>query len=79
MSKKKKMQRVEGSNTLYRNESGAIVNTDTPGFTAYIKKRNATRASEEQLSSLTAQLIDAKDEIEQLKELVKKALEIKQS
>jgi len=77
MPKKNPLVRVEGSNTLYRTESGSIVNTDQASFNAYIKKRNSHRLQGEQITSLSVQLIEAKNEIEELKELVKQALEIK--
>ena len=77
MPKKNPLVRVEGSNALYRTESGSIVNTDQASFNAYIKKRNSHRLQDEQITSLSVQLLEAKNEIEELKELVKQALEIK--
>ncbi len=77
MSKKNPLVRVEGSNSLYRTQTGSIVNTDEAGFNAYIKKRNSHKYQTEQIGTLTKQLLDAKSEIEELKELVRQALEIK--
>jgi len=77
MPKKNPLVRVEGSNALYRTETGAIVNTDNASFNAYIKKRNSRQLQSEQITSLSSQLLEAKNEIEELKELVKQALEIK--
>jgi hypothetical protein len=34
------MKRVEGESHLYRNDSGAIVNTDTDGYNNYIRMRD---------------------------------------
>jgi hypothetical protein len=79
MPKKNPLVRVEGSNSLYRTQTGSIVNTDDASFNAYIKKRNSHKFQSEQITSLTSQLLDARNEIEELKELVKKALEIKGS
>ena len=33
------MKRVEGEQHLYRNDSGAIVNTDTNGYNNYIRMK----------------------------------------
>ena len=33
------MRRVEGEQHLYRNDSGAIVNTDTNGYNNYIRMK----------------------------------------
>ena len=33
------MRRVEGEQNLYRNDSGAIVNTDTNGYNNYIRMK----------------------------------------
>lgn len=77
MPKKNPLVRVEGSNALYRTETGAIVNTDNASFNAYIKKRNSRQLQSEQITSLSSQLLEAKNEIEELKQLVKQALEIK--
>lgn len=68
------MKRVEGYNNLYRNEIGAIVNTDDSAYLAYKKKRDSANKSVIEIKSLSEQLADAKLEIEELKELVRKAL-----
>ena len=71
------VKRVEGYNHLYRNESGNIVNRDEAGYQAYIKKKTSAKLSKEKMDNLSTELIDAKNEIEELKELVRKALEAK--
>lgn len=73
----KKVKRVEGYNHLYRNESGNIINRDEAGYQAYMKKKNADKLSRERVENLTDELASAKNEIEELKELVRKALEAK--
>lgn len=68
------MLRVEGYNNLYRNESGAIVNTDDPGYLAYKAKRAALADSKTQVNNLGKELTEAKNEINELKELVRELL-----
>ena len=69
------MKRVEGYNGLYRNEEGAIVNTDTSSYEAYKKKRDKIKAKDSTIKDLGSQLEEAKDQIEELKALVQAALE----
>ena len=71
------IKRVEGYNHLYRNESGNIINRDEAGYQAYMKKKMSAQLSKEKMQNLSSELIDAKNEIEELKELVRKALEAK--
>jgi len=61
------MKRVEGYKNLYRNESGAIVNTDKKSYEAYKAKRKASLDKEKELK-------DLKSEINELKELVNQLL-----
>ena len=68
------MKRVEGHTHLYRNEVGAIINKDEHAYSAYVKKRDSLRRKDENISTLSEQLNEAKQEIEKLKELVKLAL-----
>ena len=67
-------KRVQGYNNLYRNESGAIVNTDVTGYNAYKKKRDSSKLKQDQIESLGTQLEDAKNEINELKDLVKQMI-----
>jgi len=71
------MKRVEGHNNLYRNDSGAIVNTDSAGYEAYKAKRNRQRRKDEEIHLLSTELNQAKSEIEELKKLIMLALEDK--
>ena len=73
----KKLLRVEGYNNLYRNEHGNIVNNDEAAYHAYLKKKNSTKIKDEQINSLSTQLLEARSEIEELRELVRKVLEAK--
>ena len=67
-------KRVQGYNDLYRNESGAIVNTDVAGYLSYKKKKQSSKLKQDQIESLGEQLEDAKHEIEELKSLVKQMI-----
>ncbi len=73
----KKLKRVEGYNNLYRNEHGNIINNDEAAYRAYLKKKNSTKIKDEQINSLSAQLQEAKEEMEELRELVRKVLQAK--
>lgn len=68
------MKRVEGYNDLYRNERGAIVNTDKQGYEAYIRRRAASKKKDRKVTSLEEELITTKKELEEIKELVKQLL-----
>ena len=74
---KKKMKRVEGSDALYRTDSGAFVNTDQAALDAYKKKRAASTRKEETINNLSSELQEAKAEISELKEMLRKVLESK--
>ncbi len=67
-------KRVQGYNNLYRNGSGAIINTDITGYVAYKKKRDSSKLKQDQIESLGTQLEDAKNEINELKDLVKQMI-----
>ena len=71
------MKRVEGHSKLYRTDNGAIINTDSVGYSAYIRKRNSAKRQYDDVDILQKQLEEAKSEIQELKELVKKVLEPK--
>ena len=59
---------VEGHKHLYREESGAIVNTDTNGYANYMKAKNAKLTEKRELD-------DLRNEIENLKYQLKQLLE----
>ena len=67
-------KRVQGYNNLYRNEAGAIVNTDQSGYLAYKRKRESSKLKQNQVESLGEQLEDAKKEINELKDLIKQMI-----
>ena len=49
------MKRVEGFKHLFREDSGAIVNTDTNGYQDYVRLRNARRLEKQELSELKSE------------------------
>ena len=60
---------VEGHKNLYRDEkSGAIINTDSHGFSQYKKSRKLKLAQREELD-------DMKKDIEEIKNLLKMIVE----
>ena len=68
------MKKVDGHNSLYRNESGAIVNIDDAGFHAYKKRRAKLQSKDAQINTLGKELIETKKELEEIKELLKEVL-----
>jgi hypothetical protein len=61
------MIRVEGQKNLYRDNSGAIVNTDTEQYNQYVKLRERRKFDKKEIT-------DIKQEIEELKLLLKEVL-----
>ena len=63
------MIRVEGHKNLYRDEkSGAIINTDSHGYSQYKKSRNIKLNQKEEIDSM-------KKDIEEIKNLLKLIVE----
>jgi len=63
------MIRVEGHKNLYRDEkSGAIINTDSHGYSQYKKSRNIKLTQKEEIDSM-------KKDIEEIKNLLKMIVE----
>jgi len=59
------MIRVEGHKNLYRDEnSGAIINTDSHGYSQYKKSRNIRLTQKEEID-------DMKKDIEEIKNLLR--------
>ncbi len=59
---------VEGHVNLYRDESGAIVNTDTSGYNQYMQLKNRRKTEREELNRLRNEIDEIKS---MLKELTK--------
>ena len=63
------MIRVEGHKNLYRDEkSGAIINTDSHGYSQYKKSRNIKLSQKEEIDSM-------KKDIEEIKNLLRLIVE----
>lgn len=58
---------VEGNKHLFRDESGAIVNTDTIGHSQYIRMREDKRKQREEINQL-------KNDISEIKLLLKEII-----
>ena len=61
------MIRVEGQKNLYRDNSGAIVNTDTAQYNQYVRLREKRKLEKKEI-------VEIKQEIEELKSLLKEVL-----
>ena len=63
------MIRVEGHKNLYRDEkSGAIINTDSHGYSQYKKSKNIKLTQKEEIDSM-------KKDIEEIKNLLRMIVE----
>ena len=63
------MIRVEGHKNLYRDEnSGAIINTDSHGYSQYKKSKNIRLTQKEEIDSM-------KKDIEEIKNLLRMIVE----
>ena len=58
------MIRVEGHKNLYRNGSGAIINTDSVEYNQYMKVKNKRQSEKHELQKL-------RSEIDEIKSLLK--------
>ena len=54
------MKRVEGHKHLFREDSGAIVNTDTNGYNQYVKLRTERRRQREEIDGLKQDISEIK-------------------
>ena len=57
---------VEGHKHLFREESGAIINTDTNGYANYMKAKNAKLTEKRELNDLRKELDELKNQLRQL-------------
>lgn len=57
------MQRVEGHKSLYRDQSGAIVNIDTNEYNQYVRLRSDKKQQREEIEEL-------KKDIDEIKSLL---------
>ena len=61
------MIRVEGHKNLYRNDTGAIVNTDTVEYNQYKRLRNKRQSEKNELARLRSEIDDIKEMLKELK------------
>ena len=54
------MKRVEGSKHLFREDSGAIVNTDTTGYNEYVKMRSNRDRQKQELDEMRKDIDEIK-------------------
>ena len=57
---------VEGHKNLYREESGAIVNTDTNGYINYIRAKNKKLTEKREIEDLRNEIDELKNQLRQL-------------
>jgi len=54
------MKRVEGHKHLFREDSGAIVNTDTTEYLQYVKLRSERRKQREEIDQIKTDISEIK-------------------
>ena len=57
---------VEGHKNLYREESGAIVNTDKNGYANYMKAKNTKLTEKREIEDLRNEIDELKNQLRQL-------------
>jgi peptidoglycan hydrolase CwlO-like protein len=61
------MLRVEGHKNLYRNDIGAIVNTDTIEYNQYKRLKNKRQSEKDEIDRLKREIDDIKEMLKELK------------
>jgi len=61
------MLRVEGHKNLYRNDIGAIVNTDTVEYNQYKRLKNKRQSEKDEIDRLKREIDDIKSMLKDLK------------
>ena len=61
------MLRVEGYKNLYRNDNGAIVNTDTVEYNQYIRLKNKRQSEKDEIDRLRSEIDEIKSMLKDLK------------
>jgi len=54
------MIKVEGHKNLYRNDSGAIINTDTSEYNQYMKLKNRRKSEKDEIQRLRTEIDEIK-------------------
>ena len=75
--KKKNLKKVEGKDHLYRTPEGAIINTDSDAYQAHKQRKMSNQRKNDEVKGICEQLNDAKEEIKELKEMIRKLLDAK--
>ena len=57
---------VEGHKNLYREESGAIINTDKNGYANYMKAKNKKLNEKREIEDLRNEIDELKNQLRQL-------------
>ena len=72
---KKKYLKVEGKADLVRDtDTNAIINVDKTGYQAYITNRDKLLSDKERIEKLETQVSDIKGDLDEIKDLLLKAL-----
>ena len=61
------MLRVEGHKNLYRNDIGAIVNTDTVEYNQYKRLKNKRQSEKDEIDRLRSEIDEIKSMLKDLK------------
>jgi len=61
------MLKVEGHKNLYRNDNGAIVNTDTIEYNQYLKLKDRRKSEKDELDRLRSEIDEIKSMLKELK------------
>ena len=61
------MIKVEGHKHLYRNDEGAIVNTDTIEYNQYKRLKNKRQSEKDEIDRLKREIDDIKEMLKELK------------
>ena len=61
------MIKLEGHKNLYRNDEGAIVNTDTVEYNQYVRLKNKRQSERDELHRLRSEIDEIKSMLKELK------------
>ena len=61
------MLKVEGHKNLYRNDNGAIVNTDTIEYNQYMRLKNKRQSEKDEIDRLRREIDEIKSMLKDLK------------
>ena len=61
------MIKVEGHKNLYRNDAGAIINTDSTEYNQYMRLKNKRKSEKDEIDRLRREIDEIKSMIKDLK------------